>query len=151
MQLLSMEEVVSIGVEFKDDVCFSGEYGQQVYTKEIDKGGIPVEGILYEKYSNGRLAYYAYYEDGIPNGISVSYYPSGSIESYCVMDAGTIDGEYTGWYEDGTLKVKKICKYGFVLSMKEFDEKGNMVKEKKGLDESEKKRYEKLANYYEKR
>lgn len=29
-----MDEVVSRGTEFIGDVCYSGEYGQQVYTKE---------------------------------------------------------------------------------------------------------------------
>ena len=34
MKYLSIAEVVSRGIEFTGDVCYSGEYGQQVYTKE---------------------------------------------------------------------------------------------------------------------
>lgn len=48
MKYLSVAEVVSRGTEFTGDVCYSGEYGQQVYTKEDIDGGIPIEGILYE-------------------------------------------------------------------------------------------------------
>ena len=39
MKYLSQREVVKIGIEFAGDVCYSGEYGQQVYTKESEDGG----------------------------------------------------------------------------------------------------------------
>lgn len=35
MNILSKEEIITLGIEFAGDVCYSGVYGQQVYTKEI--------------------------------------------------------------------------------------------------------------------
>lgn len=54
------------------------------------------------------------------------------------MDTGTIDGDYLEWHENGNVKLKKYCKYGLVLKMQEFDEGGNLLKEKKELSEGEK-------------
>ena len=66
------------------------------------------------------------------------------------MDNGTIDGEHIEWYENGNVKLKEYCKYGLVLKMQEFDEEGNVIKEKIELNESEKAIYEKRVEYYEK-
>lgn len=149
MNYLSLDEVISVGTEFTGEVCYSGEYGQQVYTKDVEEGGMPLEGILYEKYSNGLLNYYSFYRDGIPNGQRVRFFESGKIKSHCIMDAGTIDGEYIEWYENGNIKLKKYCKYGLVLQMQEFDESGNLLKEKKELSTGEKRIFEKRVAYYE--
>lgn len=65
------------------------------------------------------------------------------------MDTGTIDGDYLEWHENGNVKLKKYCKYGLVLKMQEFDEGGNLLKEKKELSEGEKTIYEKRVAYYE--
>lgn len=149
MEYLSQEKVFEVGIEFSGDVCYSGQYGQQVYTKEMEDGGEPVEGILYEKYPNGKLNYYSYYKNGIPNGERVYFYESGKIKSHCVMDAGTIDGEHIVWFENGEVRKKEFCKYGMILWMREFDETGNLIREKLDLTEDEKIRYEKWKAHYE--
>ena len=151
MDYLSKDEVISKGIEFAGNVCYSGEYGQQVYTKDESEGGVPVDGILYEKYPNGNLCYYSFYHNGIPNGQRVRYYESGKIESSCVMDTGTIDGAYVEWYENGNVRMEKTCKYGLVLSMKRYDESGNVVEEKTELTDSEMRIYKKRVEFYEKR
>lgn len=149
MNYLSLEEVINVGTEFTGEVCYSGEYGQQVYTKEAEEGGVPVEGILYERYPGGSLNYYSFYCDGIPSGERVRFYESGKIKSHCIMDTGTIDGELIEYYENGDIKLKEFCKYGLVLQMQEFDESGNLIKEKKGLRDDEKSIFEKRAAHYE--
>ena len=65
------------------------------------------------------------------------------------MDTGTIDGEYVEWYENGIVKLKEYCKYGLILKMQEFDENGNIIKEKTELNESEKSIYEKRRGFYD--
>lgn len=149
MKYLSLDEVIDKGIEFAGDVCYSGKYGQQVYTNELEKGGVPINGIIYERYPSGSLNYYCFYNNGIPNGQRVRFYESGKIKSYCIMDTGTIDGEHTEWYENGTIKLKEFCKYGLVLRLQEFDENGNIIKEKKELSIDEKSIYEKRLAYYE--
>lgn len=131
MDLLTYDEVMEKGIEFIGDVCYSGDYGQQLYTREMEDGGNPIDGIVYEKYPSGALNYYAYYKNGIPNGERVRFYESGKIKSYEIMDTGTIDGNYIEWYEKGNIKLEKYCKYGLVLRMKEYNEEGNLLKEKK--------------------
>ncbi len=149
MNYLSKDEVIECGIEFAGDVCFSGEYGEQVYTKEKEEGGQPINGVLYERYENGNICYYEYHKDGISNGPRVEFYKSGKIKSYCIKDGGTIDGEYIEWYENGEVKLRKDCKYGIILSMKEFDESGILIREKKELSEGEKKLYEKFKEIYQ--
>lgn len=78
MKYLTLKEVMEQGIEFAGDVCYSGEYGQQVYTKESYERGIPVDGILYEKYQNGMLNYYCFYKNGIANGEQVEFYETSS-------------------------------------------------------------------------
>ena len=148
MKYLSRDEIINCGIEFAGEVCYSGEYGEQVYTKEMDEGGIPVEGIVYERYANGNIRYYSYYSDGIPNGPCVRFYENGNVKSYCVMDSGTIDGENTEWYKNGEVKIKENCKYGLVLTSQEFDKYGNIINEKKELLDYEKKLYEKYMKIY---
>ena len=148
MKILSQDEVLKMGTEFTGNVCYDGKLGQQIYTDQSVNGGIPLDGVLFEKYSNGVLQYYSYYNNGIPNGQRVTFYESGKIKSCCVMNAGTVDGEKDEWYENGNLKRKEFCKYGFVLCMQEFDELGNIVCEKKELNDGEKIIYEKRLAYH---
>lgn len=131
MEFYSLQEVMQQGIEFTGEVCFSGEFGDQVCTKEIECGGEPITGLVYERYPSGKLNYYAFYRDGIPNGKRVRFYENGNVKSVCVMDTGTIDGEFTEWYEDGKVKREEYCKYGLVLREKVFDENGNIISEKK--------------------
>lgn len=147
MEFLSNEDIIKNGREFKGDVCYSGEYGQQVYTKDMEEGGTPIEGILYEKYPNGSLNYYCYYRNGIPHGQKVRYYESGKVKSFCIMDTGTVDGEDIEFYESGDIKKKKYYQYGLVLKMQEFDEAGNLINEKKDLKENEKIIYAKREEF----
>ena len=148
MNYLTKDEIISQGIEFAGEVCFSGDYGDQVYTKEKEEGGHPINGLLYEKYDNGNIIYYKYYKDGIPNGQRVEFYKDGKVKSFCIMDGGTIDGEHIIWYENGTIKLRENCKYGLVLSMEEYDESGKMVREKKNLSENEIELYEMFEEMY---
>jgi len=150
VNFLSKDEILKNGIEFAGEVCYSGEYGEQVYTKEMDEGGIPVEGILYERYDNGNIIYYEFCKEGISNGPCVYFYENGNIKSYCVMDGGTIDGEHIVFYENGAMKLIENCKYGLVLTMQEFDENGRVINEKKELLDYEKSIYEKREKIYKK-
>lgn len=149
MNLLSYDQVIKDGIEFAGDVCFSGESGYQVYDKEIEDGGKPINGILYELYPNGTLRNYAYYKDGMPNGERVNFYENGKIEDFGSLIKGTIEGEYTVWYENGVIQKKEFYKYGIALWSKEMDMEGNIIKEKTELSDSEKKLLEKYIEWYE--
>jgi hypothetical protein len=102
INILSEDEVFEKGIEFDGDiVCFSGVHGVQVYNRPMEEGGEPVTGLVYEKYNNGHIAYYCYYENGIKNGECVRFYESTKIKEYYIMDHGTICGENIEWDENG--------------------------------------------------
>lgn len=43
LNIKTKAEILKEGIEFSGDVCFSGEYGQQVYDKEMEDGGHPIQ------------------------------------------------------------------------------------------------------------
>ncbi len=145
--ILSFEEVLANGIEFEDDVCFSGPYGQEVYDKPMEEGGQPITGILYELYENGNPIYYSYYKDGISEGEYVTFYENGQIESYQVMHQGCVHGTSTSWFENGEIKSIAEAKYGFKLTYKEWDMYGNLLSEKLGPDDFEKTMIEKYDSW----
>lgn len=55
MKILSKEEIITLGIEFAGDVCYSGLYGQQVYTKEMEGGGVPIDGKHTIWYEDGKV------------------------------------------------------------------------------------------------
>ena len=149
--ILTEEVILQKGIEFICEVCYSGEYGQQVFNKPMEDGGKPISGIIYEKNEDGHVGYYTYYKNGIPNGESVEFYPSGCLRSKCIMDRGTINGEKIEWYENGKIKSRKNCKYGLVIESYEWDEDGNLINKKMNLTEGEKKIFEKFEKLEERR
>lgn len=144
INILSEDEVFKNGVEFDGDVCFSGLFGQQVYNRPMEEGGEPITGLVYEKYNNGHLAYYCYYENGFKNGEYVRFYKSLRIYKYCIMKNGQIRGKRTEWYENGDIKFIEYCKYGVVISYEKWDEKGNLIDKKIEPNDSQKKLLEKF-------
>lgn len=141
-------EILEEGIEFSGDVCFSGEYGQQVYDKEMEDGGHPITGLVYEKDEMGNILYYAFYDNGVQNGDFVSFYESGEIKEMRVMRNGAKWGESVLLYKDGKPKHIEECKYGIVLSYRDFDIEGRLVKEKKEPSEYEKRLLNKFQKAY---
>lgn len=148
LNIKTKAEILKEGIEFSGDVCFSGEYGQQVYDKEMEDGGHPITGVVYEKDKAGNILYYAFYDNGVQNGDYVSFYESGEIKEMYVMRNGAKWGESVLLYENGEPKHIEECQYGIVLSYKDFDMEGQLVKEKKEPSEYEKKLLNKFQKVY---
>ena len=66
------------------------------------------------------------------------------------MKAGSKWGESVVLYENGSIKCIEECKYGIVLKYKEFDAEGILIKEKKELNDIEKRLLQKFQSVYEK-
>ena len=143
---LSFDEIVKIGREFNDELCWSGEYGQQVYVGEMEDGGVPFEGILYE-YKNGKICYYSDHVNGMDSGEFVRFYDSGKLQSYAIMAFGASDGGFVEWYENGKTKKEGFSRYGIRLIELEYDEDGNLINERKVTDENRKRYYEWKKKY----
>lgn len=148
LNIKTKDEILKEGIEFSGDVCFSGEYGQQVYDKEMEDGGHPITGLVYEKDEIGNILYYAFYDDGVQNGDYVSFYESGEIKEMHVMRNGAKWGESVLLYKNRKPKHIEECKYGIVLSYRDFDIEGRLVKEKKEPSEYEKQLINKFQKVY---
>ena len=122
-----LKEVLEKGNEFVEPMCYSGDYMEQVYTKEMEDGGIPYSGILYEKYPSGNIKYYCEYENGVPNGEFIRFYDDGSVLSIENMDKGTVSGIHKEYYPNGNLKLEENCQYGIILNSKKYGENGEVL------------------------
>ncbi|MFF2484297.1 toxin-antitoxin system YwqK family antitoxin [Paenibacillus sp. NPDC058071] len=138
LNILTASEVMELGIEFIEDVCYSGEYGQQVFNKPMEEGGTAITGLLYEKRANGALAYYSFYENGIPHGVTVWFYQSGKVREHTNMERGTTTGRSISWFESGKVKSVTEKKYGFKVYGREWDENGNSIEVKNGPTDFEK-------------
>ena len=47
--ILTEEVILQKGIEFIGEVCYLGEYVQQVFNKPMEDGGKPINGIIYER------------------------------------------------------------------------------------------------------
>jgi antitoxin component YwqK of YwqJK toxin-antitoxin module len=148
INILSEDEVLKKGIEFTGDLCFSGKYGQQVYNRPMEEGGEPINGLVYEKYSNGHINYYCYHENGISNGEFVDFYESTKIKKHRIMRKGQIWGESIEWFENGSVRCIEHCKYGIVISYEKWDENGNLVDKKTEPNDSEKRLLAKYEDMY---
>lgn len=128
LNILKASEVIELGIEFAEDVCYSGDYGEQVFNKPKEEGGTPISGLLYEKYSNDKLAYYSAYENGILHGVTVEFYRSGKVREYKLMEKGVVTGKSFSWFESGKVKSIAESKFGFKIHYQEWDEDGTLMK-----------------------
>ncbi|OPH46751.1 hypothetical protein BC351_14560 [Paenibacillus ferrarius] len=145
--ILTIDEVFLTGIEFTDDVCFSGESGQEVYDKPIEEGGKPITGLVYERYRNGNLAYYSYYKNGIAEGDYVNFFENGKVESFREMCRGVLFGQSLSWFDNGILKSMASYKYGFKIIYREWNIGGELVNEMLEPNDFEKSMIEKYDKW----
>ena len=135
--ILSRDYVIEHGVFWDDAELDWDECGY--YT--VDRNGVRFTGLAYEVYDHkdikyypffytdfqdGTLLHYTYYANGLHEGATVDFYPSGEVKSYRVYDKGRLVGKSYEWYENGMIK-----KYIDRIHDKriEADEQGNITKQ----------------------
>jgi len=130
LKILSKDEVQSIGKEFDgDSICYSLEFEGRTCEVLEDGSEKPLTGMIYELSSNGNLVFYCTYKDGLKDGDEVEFYESGNLLSFNQMHKGVVHGKSFCWHDNGKKKSDMISKYGYRLSIKEWDENGILVKE----------------------
>jgi len=132
INILSKEEVVRLGKEFDCEIIdYGSEPGFEYGICERSSSGREelFSGIVYELYPNGNLAYYMTVLEGAKHGDSVEFYRSGNLKEFTPMRYGTLTGKSISWHDNGNLRSEKVGKYGGVLSFKEWDEDGKLIKE----------------------
>lgn len=125
---LTKEYVFNNGIDFEE---LWGEYcSDRILDKPEDEGGKPFTGLVYELYNTGELANYCIYKEGFLHGEYVKFYKNSTVKSVQYMKYGVISGREEIWFDNGQVKSVAEYEYGVCLNMKEWDEKGTLVKEK---------------------
>src|SRR5258708_32491247 len=104
-----MSKVDISEVDFNDDYSFT-------------RGGVPFTGTACEYDKQGKLVAEMAFRDGMKNGISTQYFPSGGLrfeKSYC---DNTLQGEGREWFENGKLKQRTLHEFGFLVENDEWDD-----------------------------
>ncbi len=128
IKVLTKEYVLNNGVDFEE---LWNEYcSDRILDKPENEGGKPFTGLAYELYNNNELNYYCFYKDGFEHGDYVEFYENGNIQSAQYMKYGSIVGKEETWFKSGMLKSVAEYEYGVCLNLKEWNEKGVLIKEK---------------------
>lgn len=100
------------------------------YNPTYNYKGEPLTGIIQEYEDDGvTLALEYEYKNGLRGGIVKSYYPSGMLQSDGSSYGGTsYYGEFKEYFESGKLKSHRMYSNGSILSGKDYDEDGNVIK-----------------------
>ena len=137
LTILSRDEVIERGVFWDDAELNWDEHGYYL----VDRDGVRFTGLAYEVYDHkdmkyyhffntdfqdGTLMDYAYYVNGLQDGVEVDFYPSGAVQSYRVYDKGKVVGKSYEWYENGM--IKKVVDYTRNKRI-EFDKQGIITKQ----------------------
>lgn len=137
-RILTKDYVLKNGIDFDDDDILEQEYlSDRILDNSKEAGGKPFTGLTYETYPNGNLAYYCFYTNGFADGDFIEFYDDGKIKSMQYMQRGRIYGIEKIWYNNGVLKSEARYEYGVCLTLKEWDEEGNLIKEKTGPTEDD--------------
>ena len=86
------------------------------------------EGITKSFYDTGTIKKIESYQNGELNGISREYYESGILKHAVEYKNNKIDGISNTYYPDGAIWKKEIYKQGKFLSQWEYDEEGMVVR-----------------------
>ena len=97
----------------------------------------PFTGIALEISANANLIAEVSFKDGIKDGPSKYWYPSGQIEKDFYFKNGVGHGHMKEWYENGQLKEESIIELGVILWRNLWDEKGQLIEEYKLKEEDQ--------------
>ena len=86
------------------------------------------EGITKSFYDTGTIKKIKSYQSGELNGISREYYESGILKHAVEYKNNEIDGISNTYYPNGAIWKKEIYKQGIFLSRWEYDEEGMVVR-----------------------
>ncbi len=129
--IMTQKQVEDIGIEFLDtsEITWGGEWGQQLLDRDEEEGGKPINGLVYEKFENGKLDCYCTYIKGIKEGVLVQFYENGDVKKYTEMCGGSSNGICVEWYENNKVKIYERRVYGVLDTYTKWDEQGNILEQ----------------------
>ena len=93
--------------------------------------GKPFTGIGCEYFPDSTLKSETPYKDGWVHGLAKEWYPGGQLLSECHCRRGVKFGRYREWHPNGELKIDANYELGIELEYLEWDEGGELKKQRK--------------------
>ena len=90
--------------------------------------GQPLTGVMYDLHLDGWLLSEIEYVDGLQEGTSRDYYPSGQVRSEGMYRGNNADGPEREWFENGHLRREAMLDSAHIVSEKVWDEAGTLVR-----------------------
>lgn len=120
---LTLEEIISLGgIEgseeaYEDDhgFAYSGTgYDSNIlyYGGDAFDGGRPFTGLYYERYPDGKLEWYSWYQNGKHIGDLFAFYQSGKIKSYRYYSEDGLNNHIYSFDENGKMVLVYIWENG---------------------------------------
>ncbi|MFJ7934402.1 toxin-antitoxin system YwqK family antitoxin [Sporosarcina sp. NPDC096371] len=135
--ILTKEFVLKNGVEFEKHLSFGGPYDLGIVEyDEADEEKL-FTGLAYDIYENGELESYFFIDNGVRQGANISFYPNGSIKRIGNMDKSAAEGYQVEFYENGIKKYESECIAGCEMTYVKYDDKGNIIEQKKEPSETD--------------
>jgi antitoxin component YwqK of YwqJK toxin-antitoxin module len=91
--------------------------------------GEPFTGATEDYYEDGQVAGRGHFLNGLEHGLQQEWYGTGQIRSEENMCLNHPHGYQREWYPNGQLKYEGLCEHGFRISVKQWDEKGTLIRE----------------------
>jgi len=93
----------------------------------VSENGEPYSGVLFEMYSNGRMAYEGKYEDGYKMGYQTYWYENGQLKENTFSCWDNPHGPCKAWSETGDIVFEAEYNYGYKLWSNTYDNLGELV------------------------
>ena len=119
----------------------SDGYDDCAYIVFYDKNGneTPFTGIVYDFYRDSNvIVVYMFVKDGVRNGQYVEFYPNSKVKRILEMRDNVTFGECFEFYETGEIMRIEERIAGFLMTFRQYDKDGNIIKEKNELSDFDK-------------
>ncbi|CEK36550.1 Uncharacterised protein [[Clostridium] sordellii] len=128
-KLLDRDFILSNGIDYDELEVDYDRFGDKEFILCEGKEKF-FSGITYSLFPNGNIEFYAFFREGFKEGEFVQFYEDNKIKCIQNMRRGRTYGIRRMFYKDGTKKLEARYEYGVCLTLKEWDEEGNLIKNK---------------------
>ena len=128
-KLLDRDFILSNGIDYDELEVDYDRFGDKEFIVCEGKEKF-FSGITYSLFPNGNIEFYAFFREGFKEGEFVQFYEDNKIKCIQNMRRGRTYGIRRMFYKDGTKKLEARYEYGVCLTLKEWDEEGNLIKNK---------------------
>ena len=116
------------------DGVMRGWYANEQKGTEINYKNGKIHGLKIGWHSNGNKAAETNFQHGKKHGVETEWFPSGVKQFEINFNNGKLDGTWTTWTEKGTKFAERTFDHGKPLSLKSWNEKGELQMSLKETD-----------------